>query len=97
MTIRIKTATGLPCAYKPCLRRPRTPEMAFIVRGRYRLEPGAALALVRSDDVSPELIEKTREDSPETADDHRSTAQFGSIALLDRRVEGVEVRVDDGP
>lgn len=68
MTIRLKTTAQLPCAYKPCLRRPRTPEMTFIVRGRYRLEPGAPLALVRSDDVSPALIDKTRKDSPETAD-----------------------------
>jgi uncharacterized protein YjbI with pentapeptide repeats len=67
MTIRIKTDTGLRCGYKACLRQPGRPEMAFIVRGRYRLAPGAPVSLVLSDEISDALVAKTREQSEEAA------------------------------
>ncbi|MBW2533041.1 MAG: DUF2169 domain-containing protein [Deltaproteobacteria bacterium] len=41
--------------------------MTFAVRGRYRLEPGQPLALVRSDDITQAEIDKTRESSEEAA------------------------------
>ena len=68
MTIRLNNPSGLPCAYKPALRRPRTPEMVFVVRARYRLEPGTPLTLLRSDEIPQALIDKTRNESEEAAD-----------------------------
>jgi len=68
MTIRIKTATGLLFGYKAALRQPRRPEMAFVVRGRYRLEHGMPLELRRSDEIPAALIDKTRKDSAKAAD-----------------------------
>ncbi len=82
MTIRLKTDTGLLCGYKACLRQPGRPEMAFVVRGRYRLAPGAPVALVRSDEISEELVARTRADSEQAADqleDARLSLGQGSL------------------
>ena len=67
MTIRVHTKTGLKFAYKAAFREPRRPEMAFVVRGRYRLQPGLPLVLVRSAEISDALIEKTRAVNPGAA------------------------------
>lgn len=69
MTIRIQTDTGLRCGYRSCNRQPGRPEMTFIVRGRYRLAPGAPVELLRSDEISEDLVARTRLESPEAADD----------------------------
>ena len=88
MTIRIKTDTGLLCAYKPCLRHPRRPEMTFVVRGRYRLAPGLPLALRRSDDIPDALIEKTRGDSPVAAEElARASLTLGQGAMSGERFD----------
>jgi len=92
MTIRIQTDTGLRCGYRSCLRHPGKPEMTWIVRGRYRLAPGAAVALVKSDEISEELVTRTRRESPDAADDlddARLTLGQGSLTG-DRYEEGDE-------
>lgn len=103
MTIRLKNEAGLPCAYKPCLRTPRSPEMTFIVRARYRVEPGAPLSLVRTDDVSEELLEKARKVDEQAAADLEAmciTLGQGSITgprfeETDERQEGEVAYPDD--
>ncbi len=84
MTIRIQTKTGLLCGYKLALRQPGVPEMAFVVRGRYRLAPGAPLTLVRSDVISDEMIATTRKDSATAADELEETR----LALGQESVSG---------
>lgn len=93
MTIRLKSKAGLPCAYKPCLRQPRTPEMVFIVRGRYRLEPGLPLELVRSDAVSADRIAKTRAQDPDTADSlEEMILSLGQGSITGPRFEDTDER-----
>ena len=53
------------------------------------------------DPEHPRLVARRRPDAPRvlatgTADDDRATAQLGTIALLHRREEGIEVDVEDG-
>jgi len=91
MTIRVKTDTGLLCAYKSCLRQPRRPEMAFVVRGRYRLGPGLPLALVRSDEIPEALIEKTRKDSERAAKDlEEASLTLGQGAVSGERFDDAD-------
>ena len=88
MTIRLKSDTGLLFGYKAALRQPRSPEMAFVVRGRYRLEHGRPLALVRSEEIPAALIEKTRKTSEDAARQlDEASLQLGQGTVCGERYE----------
>jgi uncharacterized protein YjbI with pentapeptide repeats len=84
MTIRLKSESGLRCGYKPCLRQPGRAEMTFVVRGRYRLAPGEPLALVRSDEIPRDVVEKARLHDEKAAD----RLELASLALGQGSVTG---------